>query len=83
MAEIQDTDWMVVNRGDQTYKISGEDVKDSLEPNEPEVIAAPTLLTPVNESKGLSKDGLTMTCTAFAFTAGIPTPLFDHGLAGC
>ena len=76
MAEIQDTDWMVVNRGDQTYKISGEDVKDSLEPNEPEVIAAPTLLTPVNDSTGLSKDGLTMTCTAFAFTAGIPTPLF-------
>ena len=68
MAEIQDTDWMVVNRGDQTYKISGEDVKDSLEPDIPEFVSQPTLLTPPDNATGLSIDGLTMTCTAFAGT---------------
>ena len=68
MAEIQDTDWMVVNRGDQTYKISGEDVKDSLEPDVPEFVSKPTLLTPVNGASGLSRDGLTMTCTEFSGT---------------
>ena len=68
LAEIQDTDWMVVNRGDQTYKISGEDVKDSLEPDVPEFVSKPTLLTPGNNSTGLSRDGLTMTCTGFSGT---------------
>ena len=52
---------MVVNRGDQTYKISGEDVKDSLEPDIPEFVSQPTLLTPPDNATGLSIDGLTMT----------------------
>ena len=50
MAELQDTDLMLVNRGGKSYKATGAEIKDSLNPS---VVTKPQIIAPA-EGAGIA-----------------------------
>ena len=87
MAQLQDTDLMLVNRGGQSYKATGAEIKDSLNPP---VITKPQIISPANGAGiaiGAESDEIVDTTTSSITTAGsfktkngsyfIPQPYFN------
>ena len=56
MAEIQDTDLMLVNRGGTSYKINGADVKSSLDPQRAPAISSVTISEDNSVEVGLLRE---------------------------